>query len=192
MKRAGILGGCFDPITYGHLLLMERALEIAELDTVYLVPTFHPPHGKLPAASFHHREEMVRLAVEDRDPDVIQVTSIEATLDVPSYTVATLGVIKSILGEDTELFLILGGDEYASFSKWKDPQTIVEMASLVVVARTGSPMPAEVNPEFVPLVIESVSDASSTNIRRALREGSSIRYMTPEPVRLYIEENMLY
>lgn len=191
MKKIGILGGCFDPIHYGHLLLMERAIEIAELDTVYLVPTYAPPHDKRPVAIYHHRGEMARLAVEDRG-DGVEVTNIEQILGTPSYTVNTVREFWEILGDDNELFLIIGGDEYASFARWKDPHSIVEMAKLVVVNRSGSPIPAEVNPEFVPLVVEKVSEVSSTNIREALRGERSIRYMTPEPVREYIERFNLY
>lgn len=198
MIRIGILGGCFDPIHYGHLIMAETAIEAAGLDEVILVPTYSPPHGKPIQAEYEHRVRMTKLAVQDRDEELVTVSDVEMHISTPSYTVKTLNTIRQKLDIrelEYELFLVIGGDEYMQFSSWVQPKKIVEQAGLLVITRDGYPPKGTMDPAYPPVaVIDKVSplEIKSTDMRNAIAEGRSIRYLTPDPVRAYIDEHRLY
>lgn len=197
MLRIGIFGGCFDPIHYGHLLVMERAIEAIGLDEIILVPAYFPPHGKPPHEDFEHRVRMTKAAVADRDSQLVSVSEIEQTLEYPSFSYRTVEAIEQRLfdnGHEAELFFILGGDEYMQFPRWTKPNRIVERAKLLVVTRDAHPIVDEMHEDFPAVVVDKASslEINSTDMREAIADGRSIRYLTPDPVRAYIDEYRLY
>ncbi len=194
--RLGVMGGTFDPVHAGHLIVAQDVLEALELDRILFVPAARPPHksheGLAPASL---RVRMVRSAVEG-DPR-FQVSDLELKRPGVSYTVDTLEELHDQYPE-AELHLILGADQWADFGHWHKPRRIAELARLVLMTREGD-RPSEVDagftdgppPAFVELQVTQV-DISSTRLRERLRAGRAIRYLVPEPVRRIIEAGKLY
>lgn len=193
--KIGVYGGVFDPIHYGHLRIAETAREHLGLDRVLLIPSGTPVHRSATQAPAEDRFGMCLLAARD-NPD-FEVSRMEIDTNQPNYTVTTLRRIREAQ-PDAELFLIVGADEARIFAKWREPDAILNMATLVVADRPGEieQAPPPDWPEWItrrtvflpPLRI----DLSSTEIRRRVREGLSIRYLVPEVVREYIEQKSLY
>lgn len=182
--RIGILGGSFDPIHHGHLILARAAREELGLDRVIFVPAHVSPHktGTPPAAP-EDRLAMVRLAVEN-EPG-FEASDIELRRDPPSFTVDTLREFKDRHPDD-ELVLLIGADNAKGFHTWKDPDGIGRLASLAVLDRAGGAS------EHGWPVIRRQIDISSTDIRVRVATGRSIRYLTPGRVCDYIASCGLY
>jgi nicotinate-nucleotide adenylyltransferase len=194
LRKIGLFGGTFDPIHTGHLLLAESVLGDAGLDSILFVPASIPPHKPEGAASkAEDRLAMVRLAI-DGNPG-FRVSDIELRRTGASYTVYTLAELQaSDDWTEVEWFLILGVDMLADLPNWRNPDEIVRRAALLVMERPGFEsqtiqMPYSRAASFVrtPLL-----DISSTQIRKRIREGLSIRYWVPADVDTYIREKGLY
>jgi nicotinate-nucleotide adenylyltransferase len=199
--RVGIFGGTFDPVHLGHLIVAEQCREQARLDEVWFVPAPRPPQ-KLERiiTPFDRRVEMLALAVAGHS--AFKVDELERDRPGPSYTVDTLEQVhREHAG--TGFFLILGADAVVDLPTWREPRRVIELATLVIVARPGwSPMPAEQLraalrlPDDVPLRQQVVSvplvEISSSDLRRRVAQGRSIRYLVPRAVQSYIEGHRLY
>ncbi|MCL5103767.1 MAG: nicotinate-nucleotide adenylyltransferase [Armatimonadetes bacterium] len=191
------MGGTFDPIHYGHLILAEQAWEQLGLETVLFVTAADPPHkvsGEVSDAADRH--EMARLAVSGNDH--FALSSLEIERPGPSYTVDTLGQIKGLYGEDTCVYLLIGADEAADFMRWCKPREILKLATVVVANRPGlevaealRALPDDVTSSIMRLEMPGV-DISSTDLRARVRRGASMRYLVPEAVERYIMEKGLY
>ena len=189
-RRIGILGGTFDPIHSGHVLLARFVLEALTLDRVLFIPAADPPHksaGVTPAA---HRVDMVHLAVDGLDR--FAVSRIELEREGPSYTVDTLRQLRRLHPED-ELFLIIGADNVSDMATWYDPEGILEQATVVAGTRLG--VGADVDAALaarIRRVDTPVFDVSSTRVRQRVRAGLSIRCLVPDAVERYILDHHLY
>ena len=201
LMRLGVFGGSFDPVHYGHLLLAELCREACELNEVVFVPAAAPPHKRQrELAPDKHRVEMLKLAIAGHG--AFRVSTAEIDRGGVSYSVDTLAALR---GEhpDAELFFLMGADSLADLPTWREPARICELAIPVVVARRGFPPPdlssleSIVSPDRlagihrfrvdIPLI-----ELSSTEIRRRVREGRSIRFQTPRAVERYIQTHELY
>jgi len=194
-----MLGGTFDPVHLGHLILAEEARWALDLDRLLLMPAAQPwRKAERDVTPAHHRLAMLRLAVAE-DPH-FDVSTIEIERGGPTYTVETLTALRSELGESAELVFILGEDALLDMPHWRDPAGILRLARLGVAARPGNPpldLPALERTlpglrERMQIVPMPQIDISSTDIRRRVREGGTIRYVVPQPVREYIAEHGLY
>ncbi len=186
--KIGILGGTFDPIHYGHLILGEQVRVQLGLDRVIYVPTFMPPHkisGSIAAAS--HRLKMVALAVKKNKR--FSVSDIEIRRRGKSYTVDTLRQIKK-RHPAAELFFICGSDLVNEIPTWKNVDQIYGMARFVLAKRPGFGKRLS-GKNFIKINVAQV-DISSSVIRDLVRQGRSIRYLTPGTVVEYIEKHGLY
>lgn len=199
-KKIGVFGGSFDPIHYGHLLMAEQCREQARLDVVVFIPANQSPlKSHAPLADPRHRLEMLKLATSGNDAFVIDELELER--QGPSFTVDTLRELASRTPEN-ELYLIVGSDALKDFAQWREPGEILKLARPLVVARPGEAVSLEGLRPFVstsrwpqiePGRIESpLSEISSSEMRRRVRDGRSIRYMTPRAVEMYIHTNRLY
>ena len=195
--RIGVLGGTFDPIHLGHLAIAEEVRDRLDLEEVCFVPAGAPwMKAGQPMSSALDRLSMVRLAVEDNP--FFRVSTIELERLGPSYTVDTLRELQEEYGPEARLFFILGTDAFARFDEWKDPEEIIEMATLAVVERPGATVSAKAVEEqagssaSVELVRGVHLEISANDIRRRVSEGASIRYLVPEPVERYIYARGLY
>jgi len=197
--RLGILGGSFDPIHLGHLVMAEVCREQLNLDEVWFVPAGHPPHKTdRELASAKSRAEMLEFALAGI-PE-FQISDIELKKDSTSFTVETL---ESLAAEDPEreLFLIIGADSLHDFPTWKEPARIAELAKIIAVNRGRQDPPAleEIEQKLGLDVVDRIRvvempgiDVSSTDIRHRIRSGHSIRFLVPKAVEAYINEHKLY
>ncbi len=199
--RIGIFGGTFDPVHYGHLIVAEQAREQANLDQVWFVPSARPPHKlEQPITPFDRRADMLQLAVAGQ-PN-FQVVLLEKERPGPSFTVDTLVDLKRAYPAD-ELCLIVGADCLPDFHTWREPARILELATLVAVARPGwdlwTPerlahaigLKAEhaVRLETVQIPLIGIA---SRDMRVRAREGRSLLYFTPRAVEVFIREKKIY
>jgi nicotinate-nucleotide adenylyltransferase len=195
----GVLGGTFDPIHIGHLIVAEEARVKLGLGEVLFVPVGQPwlkvDHAITPAI---HRVEMVRRAIATNSH--FRLCTIEVERPGPSYTVDTITMLQRQLGAQIKIFFILGCDSLAELPLWKEPQTLVQLCRLVAVPRLDSVLPDLKSLESsIPGIIDSVIQLdmpiigiSSSDIRERVAEGLSIRYLVPEEVEKYIVEQKLY
>ena len=195
--RTGVLGGSFNPIHYGHLLLADEVLEALALDRILFVPAGVPPH-KSPAllAPAEDRFAMVKLAVAGRPR--FEVSDIELRRAGPSYTVETLEALGI---PRAQLFLIVGSETFLDLLSWREPRRIAELAQLAVVPRVGSAFDPdsaaarkvvrEIGQE--PLIVHASSlPISASELRRRVREGRSLAFRLPDAVIRHIEARGLY
>lgn len=183
--RVGLLGGSFDPIHYGHLRAAQWAFETLALQRVLFVLARQSPFKGLCSAPPEDRLVMLNLATRDNPSFAIE--DCELGRVAPSYTVDTLRTLAR-RSPETHFTLILGSDAAAGLEKWRDIEEVRRRAEIAILARPGE------NHTDLPVTILSFDglSISSTEIRAAIKDGRSIRYLTPDPVRLYIEEKGLY
>lgn len=199
MRRLGLLGGTFDPVHNGHLMIAYMARQRFQLQELRFIPAGQPPHkdGRLvtPAGD---RLAMVRLAIGD-EPG-FSVSSMEIERDGPSYTVDTLTQVRDEEGPDCELFFIVGGDALPDLLSWRAPERLLELCTLVVFRRPDTaPVDLEHLRARLPSVAEKVTivdgpqlPESGTAIRQRVRAGSPVGDQVPPLVVAYIESHGLY
>ena len=186
--RVGIFGGSFDPVHVGHLAIANAALESVPLDRVLFVLARRAPlKERGPVAGEADRLAMLELAVAGEPR--FSVSRIELDRPGPSYTVDTL---EALSGADL-LFLILGGDALAALPRWKDPDRIATLATLVVAERPGAPERAGHEQKGTVVAFDAPRlDISSLELRARAARGRSLRYLVPDPVWRHIEARGLY
>jgi nicotinate-nucleotide adenylyltransferase len=189
LKRIGILGGSFDPIHFGHLLMAQSAKEALKLDCVFFVPTFCSPFKvghKMPSSN--HRLALVRAAIKGNE--FFSIYNGELRREGISYTIDTLKELKS-RHPQAKFFLLMGADNLRSFHRWKDTSGILALASLVILNRPGFD---KVYPKRWPYqkINMPAVDISSSDIRERLKSKKSIWYLTPKNVIRYISRHRLY
>ena len=186
MRRIGVIGGTFDPIHHGHLLLARFALEKIPLDKVLFIPAADPPLKQGAYAPAAERWAMVELAVAG----CADFAASRLELDRPgkSYTVETLRLLHQ-LHPHVALFFIIGADNIAQLDAWHDLEGIFAQCTVVVGARPGKVMGGDPRLRFIdtPLI-----ELSSTEIRTRRAAGLPIRYMVPEAVEAHIRAKGLY
>jgi len=189
-RKVGLFFGSFNPIHVGHLIIANTFVERTDMDEVWLVVSpQNPMKQQKSLLADYHRVEMVRRAVEDNDR--LRVCDAELHLPVPSYTVLTL----AHLGEhyrDKEFSLIMGGDNLASFHRWRNYEYILEHYPIYVYPRPGYDEGPLLNHPNVHLVDVPRMDISSSDIRERIRKGESVQYLLTEPVHQYLKEMHFY
>jgi len=208
-ERMVLFGGTFDPIHHGHLIVARAVAERLHFERITLVPAAVSPHktrgvSPAPAAGPEDRVEMVRRAVAGED--LFEVSEVELSRARPSYTRDTLLALREEHGPDVELVWIIGADMLADLPAWHRAAEVVDMARIVTAARPPYSERIERTLENlrVRLAAEQVArlaagvvptplvDISSTQIRRRVREGRPISYLTPNTVIDYIQCQGLY
>lgn len=198
-QRIGVLGGTFDPPHMGHLWLATLAADALGLGRVLLMPAARPPHkGSLPVTNAADRVMMTRLAIAG-DP-VLDLTLIEMERPGPSYTLDSLLELRASLGGDAGLVLIMAADSLAEIDTWREPDRLLELAEWAVGPRPGSALPERTalrerfgaNEARIHLLDGPSLDVSSTEIRRRVAAGRSIRYLVPRAVEELIGDRGLY
>lgn len=193
--RVGVLGGTFDPVHIGHLVLAERARVALELDLVLFVPAGEPwrkAHRQITHAS--HRLAMLQLAVQGNDG--FGISDVELVREGPSYTADTLALLAAERLDD-EFYFIVGSDALADLPNWHEPERIVRHACLAVAPReaemtdAGSLGVPGIEGRVVAFEMPRI-DVSSTEIRARIAAGTGARYVVPEAVLTYIVEHELY
>ncbi|MDP2938385.1 MAG: nicotinate-nucleotide adenylyltransferase [Candidatus Omnitrophota bacterium] len=186
--RIGILGGTFNPVHIGHLILAEEVREKIKLDKVIFVPTYLPPHkDNSDIAPASARMAMVKLAIKGNR--YFLASDMEIKRDGRSYTIDTLKEFKSIYPQD-ELYFIIGSDLLKYLDDWKDLDEIIKMVKFIVATRPGYPL--EKIPSHISTIPIRAVDISGFEIRKAIKENKSFRYLVPESVLKYIDKKRLY
>jgi len=190
-ERIGLFGGSFDPIHTGHLILAEAARETAALDKIYFLPTAVPPHKRRDDLSeFEIRSRMVELAIEDNPH--FELSLLEGKEEI-SYTYESVLLFKERGYGKEEIHLLVGGDSLEDLSFWKNPEIIFEHATIIAMIRPAYTSIPALPENAAVIMIESGSNSiSSSEIRKLVSEGRSIRYLVPRPVERFIDENALY
>ncbi len=188
--EVGLFGGSFDPPHVGHLVVAQDVMEALALDEVRFVPAHRSPF-KVDApggTDARLRLEMTRAAVAgDRR---FRVDSRELERPAPSYTIDT---VRSLVAAEpgTRWTLLVGADQWSAFGNWREARALTELVRVAVMTREGER--AETGPELAHTEVEVTRiDVSSSLVRARAREGRSIRYLVPDPVRALIEANGLY
>lgn len=200
MKKIGIIGGTFDPVHYGHLILAEQARVEAHLDQVIFMPAMVQPFKmNVKTAEGEHRYAMLQEAVAGNPHFSVS----RRELDSPeiSYTINTLRDCKEEFGADTELYFIIGTDAFLNLEKWYAAEDLLEGFCFVIGTRPGykeqelkamvGRLRDQYNSKFLEINNSEV-EISSTDIKNRIREGKSIKYLLPEGVEKYIYKKKLY
>ncbi len=212
MQSIGILGGTFDPIHFGHLRMAQELAEDLGLDAVRFIPAARPPHRAEPHGAADTRAEMVRLAIAGNAGFVLDTREFER--DGPSYMVDTLTSLRTDVGGDTPLCLLLGADAFLGLPTWHRWRELFQLAHVVVAHRPGVTLDATspgMSPElrtewqqrYAGQLTQSAAgcilsreitalDISASRIRARLAQQRSARYLLPEAVHDYIHTHHLY
>lgn len=199
-KKIGIMGGTFNPIHNGHLVLAQTAYEQFDLDQILFMPTKNPYYKKLnQSATLENRTSMVKLAIEDNPAFVF--SDLELLREGNTYTVETLRILTEE-NPNAEYYFIMGADSLYQFETWKEPEEILSLATILVAARDDvSTHAIEGQIEYLENKYDDANikclftpnlEISSNNLRKRCREGRSIRYLLPKEVEAYILEQGLY
>ena len=198
-RRVGIMGGTFDPIHIGHLILAQSAWQQFSLEKVLVMPSGNPPHKKeRNGATNEQRVQMVRLAIASNPHFELSLEEMHEEGYI--YTKETLKRLRR-KRPDTDYYFIMGADSLLSFDSWNGPQEICDQCILTVAVRDS--MDSDTLDEAIRCVSEKYHadirklacpnlDISSHNIRTWIREGRSVRYYLPDPVYEYILDKNIY
>ena len=188
--KIGLLGGTFDPIHLGHLIIAEWIKEELDLNKIIFIPTNQPPHKiNVEISEIKARWEMVEMAIRD-NPD-FEISDIEIKEKSISYSVDT---IKKFAKNNDEIYFIIGEDSLRDFPKWKNPDKIVEISYVVVAKRRTENNNIE-KYDYLNNVIFCDSpeiSISSTVIRNRIKTGKSVGYLLHPAVEEYIKKNNIY
>ncbi|MED1607466.1 nicotinate-nucleotide adenylyltransferase [Cytobacillus kochii] len=187
MKRIGILGGTFDPPHLGHLIIANEVLHAKDLDEIWFMPNQEPPHKKKSYfLSNEDRVALLRRAVSDHPQ--FQIELVELERKGPSYTVDTIKILHE-REKDTKFFFIIGADMVEYLHKWRDIDYLLDLVTFVGVKRPDYQLTTKYPVDYVEIPEIGIS---STLIRERMQNGKTIKYLVPENVRTYMEENHLY
>jgi nicotinate-nucleotide adenylyltransferase len=188
--RIGLLGGTFNPIHVGHLILAQECWHRLGLDKVVFIPSYIPPHkeleGEVGAAD---RLNMTRLALEG---DVrFEISTYELDKGGVSYTIDTIRHFRELYGDKTGLFFLTGADSAESLSMWNDPEEILKLSTFVIASRPGWGKQSPYSERVTWLEMPEL-EISSSMIRRRIAQRQPIDYYVPSPVVAYIRNKGLY
>lgn len=204
-RLIGINGGTFDPIHFGHLRPALEVLYALNLDEMRFMPACLPVHRPQPLASIEQRCDMIELAIQHQPKFVLE--RLEVSMGGLSYTAESLAQLKQA-EPDASFVLMMGTDAFAKFDTWKDWQSILTLANIVVTHRPGEPLPRQgavgqifLN-HWVPHLTQNAGqivdlpvtqlDLSATTLRAYLQHGDPVDYLMPANVAAYIQQNHLY
>lgn len=187
--KIAVLGGTFDPVHLGHLLMADEVLSRLSYDEIRFMPARVPPHkADPPVAGSDHRLAMLQLATEDR-PEFV-VDDFEVRSDGISYTVRTLRHLVESADVDGKPGLIIGEDLVAGFDEWMEADAIAELADIVLVRRPGQPRSTFSRPHT--LIDNLMLEISSTEIRERTATALPVRYLLHPRVYQYVVDHDLY
>lgn len=199
--RIGIFGGTFDPVHIGHLIMAEQAREQANLDQVWFIPSFKPPHKQEQEITpFERRVDMLGFALAGQESK-FRIDTIEQQRPGLSFTTDTLAALNE-RDPGNDWFLLLGADCLPDLPKWHQPTTLLKQATLLTVARPGH---AVLNADQLAVLLQlpaseirmqaidvPLVDISSRDLRQRVKQGKTITFQVPRATEAYIRERKLY
>ena len=197
MPTIGIMGGTFDPIHYGHLIIAEESRREFCLDKVLFVPAGIPAHKKgYPITDIEHRYAMTVIATASHTDFICSRMEIERP--GPSYAIDTIRAVKAAYSPDTLIYFITGVDAIAEILTWHQHDKLKDLCKFIAATRPGfhledlrDQLPPDYLDQIVFLEVPGVH-ISSTELRERVAMGNPIKYMVPEAVAIYIEKHKLY
>ena len=212
MPKIGLLGGTFNPIHFGHLRMAQELADALSLDEVRFIPSANPPHKAVPKVSAKQRAEMVRMAIADNPLFKLDTRELERI--GASYTIDTLVSLREELGASVALCLIMGSDAFVHLNTWARWQELLNYCHIILVQRPNTAQQPKLASELATLLEENYTeniadlsqkpagyihmqaitplDISSTDIRKALKNKLSARYLVPEKLIDYLFKYKLY
>jgi nicotinate-nucleotide adenylyltransferase len=200
-QRIGLMGGSFDPVHAGHLIIAQDAAERLELSEVVFIPAAIPPHKQhLQQADIEHRLNMLNLAVES---DIrFSISDIEMQRGGVSYTIETVKAFKE-LQPNADYVLIIGSDTLIDLHNWYNIDELLDLCDVATLLRPGMAstdtiaQQIQVTDRYKSALMANIIEThligiSSTEIRMRVAEGLGIRYLVPPEVEMYIFEHGLY
>ncbi|WP_018659462.1 nicotinate-nucleotide adenylyltransferase [Allofustis seminis] len=185
--RVGILGGTFNPPHLGHLMIAQQVQSILQLDRMMFLPTATPPHvHEKKTITAEHRINMLQLAIDDNED--FFVDQYEVQNGGKNYTIDTVRALMARYPM-VDFYFVIGADMVEDLVTWHNADELVNIIPFVAVKRSGYSLDSK-----FPLITVDIPavDISSSYIRHAVSVGQSIRYLVPEDVRFYIEQEGLY
>lgn len=202
MRRIGLLGGTFDPVHYGHLVIAEEVCVALHLTEMVFIPSGQPPHKlRRDVTPADQRVAMLELAIASNPH--FSISRIEIEREGPSYSVDTVRELRTQWGTNAALYFVIGWDSLEDLYTWHDaPGLLAEVTHLVAVRRPGYEDDTEYNKfleERLPGIMQRLLvvpapqlDISATDLRQRITEGRPIKYQTAEAVEEYILQQGLY
>ncbi len=196
MNKIGILGGAFNPIHFGHLFIAKEAMDIFSLKKIIFVPTGNPVFPKEDLLNKHIRSDFVKTAVSEEKH--FEVSLFEVERDIPSFFINTLKHFKT---EQNEIFVIIGEDAFLQFHRWRLPEEILNISSLIVAKRYEGNFEKTKNyvekrfstfKSKIHFLPHPLFPISSTLIRKRIKEEKSISYLLPKKIEEIIVKNGYY
>ncbi|MEW6556155.1 MAG: nicotinate (nicotinamide) nucleotide adenylyltransferase [Elusimicrobiota bacterium] len=189
--KIGLLGGSFDPVHSGHIILAKKSVSQLKLDFLIFVPAYLPPHKSRKLVSAYHRKKMLQLAIAGDKKFLI--SEFELNRKKKIYTYQTLNYFQTKYHPpQSEIYFVIGSDSANSFSSWAKSDNLTQMCKFVVGQRNRYPIPADSKKYGFIKLSGRIPDISSTFIRQQLKKGLSINRFVPFTVENYIKKNHLY
>lgn len=198
-RKVGIMGGTFDPIHNGHLILAEHSRIQFDLEKVIFIPTGKPPHKVEKGISLiNHRYDMTLLAICTNK--YFDLSLIEIQREGTTYTIDTIKQLKTE-NKDTDYYFILGADSLFNISSWKGYEELLNICNFIVAKRPSTDNNKlkakieelnKIHKDPIYILETPLIDISSSSIRERVRSKLSIKYLVPDVVELYIKKNRLY
>lgn len=211
MKHIGLLGGTFNPIHFGHLRMAQELADALNLDEVRFIPAANPPHKITPTVSAQQRVAMVQLAIDDNPLFKLDARELERA--GASYTIDTLISLREELGSKASLCLMMGSDAFTKLDSWHRWDELLNYCHIILVQRPNAKSEklsdkmtaflsqhytenlddlAEKTAGYIHMQAITTQDISATHIREKLATGNSAKYLMPDTVLAYIQQQQLY
>ena len=190
MTEVGLFFGSFNPIHTGHMIIANLVRETTTVEEIWFVVSPQNPFKK--NKNLLHEFDRLDLVTSAIESDYkFKVSDIEFNMPKPSYTIDTLAVLREKHPEK-KFRLIIGGDNLASFTKWKNHKEIIDQFGLIVYPRPNSPQSDLLSMENIQIIEAPEMDISATLIRKLVREKKSVKYLVPEAVETKIQKEGYY
>jgi len=201
VRRMGLMGGTFDPIHQGHLVTAEAVRSRFQLDKVVFVPSGQPPHKEGKTITPKEKRYLMTELATVTNP-YFEVSRVELSRPGASYAIDTVLYFRELLSADSEIYFITGADAIMEIISWKDVDRLFANCTFIAATRPGfnlsemhRTMEKQLKPEhlqkIIPIEVPAMA-ISSTDIRRRVSEGRTIKYLLPEAAENYIYKNDLY
>jgi nicotinate-nucleotide adenylyltransferase len=202
LRRIGVLGGTFDPVHYGHLVIAEEVYATLQLTEMVFVPAGHPPHkSNIEITTAEHRLKMLELAIASNPH--FTISRVDMDRPGPSYTVDMLQLLRKQWGEHAAIYFIIGSDSLEDLLSWHDSSGILEQLTHLVAVRRPGYIESETYYDWLEarlpgikqrlLVVDTPQfEISATDLRKRIADGRPVKYQTPESVESYIVQYGLY
>lgn len=189
METIGILGGSFNPVHVGHMMLASYLTQWGYVDKVWL--TLSPRNPLKDAANLlPDTKRLAMLSIAAKGAPDIDICDIELSMPRPSYTINTLDALRELY-PDTRFKLVIGSDNWQVFERWKEPHRILDEYGVMVYLRPGYPVEKRAV-EGLEVIDAPQAYVSSTFVRMAIAKGKNMNYFLPAGVYKYIIDNKLY